>query len=525
MIDERAVGAAYEKLRRYKSDKKSVDERTIDAEEWWKRRHESGRGSGSAWLFNSVANKHADAMDQMPEAVILPREESDRETAEVLSKVIPCVLELSDLEEVYSAVWYDKLKYGTGCYGVVWDPSASGGAGEIRIMSVDVLNLFWEGGIGDIQKSPSVFHVELRDNEELKEEYPVLKEVLSSPDFRPSEYLFDDAVDVSDKSAVVDWYYKIKKDGRDVVHLCKFCCGKILFASENGEGYSEGFYAHGKYPFVFDRLYPVKGSPCGFGFIDIMKGTQRQIDQLGDSILENARMASKVRYFVRGDGSINEEEFADWSKPLVHVAGSRLGEDSLRQIVVSPLDDLYVSIMNGKISELKETTGNRDFTQGGTTGGITAASAIAALQEAGSKLSRDMIKGSYSAFSKVVSLVIELMREFYDEPRYFRITGEGGYSFVTFDSSTLSRRPVEVFGVGVGERLPVFDIRVSAVKQTPFAKASQNELAKEFFAMGFFDPGRRDEAVACLSMMDIEGKDALMARLLDSPLPPVGTGS
>ena len=43
---------------------------------------------------------------------------------------------------------------------------------------------------------------------------------------------------------------------------------------------------------------------------------------------------------------------------------------------------------------------------------MTAASAIAALQEAGSKLSRDMIKDSYNAHAQVVLLVIELVRQF-----------------------------------------------------------------------------------------------------------------
>ena len=60
---------------------------------------------------------------------------------------------------------------------------------------------------------------------------------------------------------------------------------------------------------------------------------------------------------------------------------------------------------------------------GGTASGVTAATAIAALQEAGGKLSRNMIDDGYEAFSDVVTLVIELIRQFYQLPRQFRLLG------------------------------------------------------------------------------------------------------
>ena len=519
-IGETEIGRALEILQKYKIGKAGLESRIIQNEEGWTMRYsseESGEGfkKGSAWLFNSIANKHADAMDNFPEPCILPREKSDVKAAKELSSIIPVILDQNRFDEVYSRVWYDKLKYGTGCYGVFWNPEMCGGLGDVEIVPVDLLNLFWESGISDIQKSRNLFHVELWDNDILEEKYPFLKGKLSNPTFECSKYLYDDTVDTSGKSAVIDWYYKKNMGGRSVLHLCKFCAGNILFASENEAGYEGGFYAHGKYPFFLDSLYPVQGTPCGFGFVDIMKEPQAQIDALNEAIMKSARMASTVRYFIRNDGSVNEEEFADWSAPLVHVQGSKLGDDSLKQIVVAPLSSLYVSIMNNKVEELKETSGNRDFNQGGTTGGITAASAIAALQEAGNKLSRDMINRSYSVYSSIVSLVVELIREFYDTPRFFRILGENGaFEFISYvNSGIVSQGQGEAFGVDLGSRLPIFDVSVKAQKQAPFAKVSQNELAKEFFGMGFFNPEMAPQALLCMSMMEFEGKDELMQKI------------
>jgi len=401
---------------------------------------------------------------------------------------------------------------------VFWDAMASEGRGEVAIEKIDVLNLFWEGGVDDIQKSENVFYTKLWDNEKIKEMYPHVENLGSSPTFDGAKYLSDETQDTEDKSVVVDWYYKRRVDGREVLHLCKFCAGELLFASENDERYRYGIYDHARYPFFLDKLYTMQGTPCGFGLVDAMKNTQSQIDRLSSAIVKNAELTAAVRYFIRTDGSVNEEEFADFTKPFVHVQGSRLGEDSLRQIKVQSLDSLAVNILADKINELKETAGNRDFSQGGVTGGITAASAIAALQEAGNKLSRDMIAGSYRVFRDVVLTIIELIRQFYTVPRVFRILGEdGSYSFVNYSSSAIARRPAEAMGYSFGYFEPVFDVSVSAEKRSPFARVTQNELAKEFFAMGLLSPSRREEAVMCISMMDFEGKELLLKKLSEAP--------
>ena len=146
---------------------------------------------------------------------------------------------------------------------------------------------------------------------------------------------------------------------------------------------------------------------------------------------------------------------------------------------------------------------------------MTAASAIAALQEAGSKLSRDMLKSAYRAFARQCYLIIELMRQFYDEQRVFRITGQRGESeFVPFSAQGLRAKPMPaVGGVELGSREPVFDIVVSAAKKSTFSRLSQNETAKECYKLGFFDPANADAALAALEMMDFEGVEKVRARV------------
>jgi hypothetical protein len=523
VIGKEQIHQAQLTLQKYKEGKANLERRIIDNEQWYKLRHwecmrdkKSEVQPTSAWLFNCIANKHADAMDNFPSPNILPREEGDKAEAEMLSSIIPVILDQDDFEQTYSDVQNYKLKGGTGVYGVFWDNTKLNGLGDISIKKIDLLNIFWESGIMDIQKSKNVFHVELADNEYLISSYPQLNGKLGSSVMDVAKYIYDDNVDTSNKSIVVDWYYKKNINGRTVLHYVKYVNDEVLYATENDPAYADrGWYDHGLYPFIFDPLFQVEGTPTGFGYIDIGKDSQAYIDRGNQAIMQNMLANAKPRHFIRSDGAVNESEYADLSKDFIHVDGN-LGSDSILPVQGKPLNNIYLSILNGKIDELKETTGNRDISTGGTTSGVTAASAIAAMQEAGSKLSRDNNKASYRAFRKLILHVIELIRQFYDLPRCFRIIGENGAArFVQYSNAGIlpqAQGGIEM-GVDMGYRLPLFDVEVTAQKQSPYSKMSQNELALQFYSAGFFNPQMADQALTCLDMMDFDRKQFIMQKI------------
>ena len=522
VIGAKEIAEADVILRKYKQGKANLENKIVNNEQWYKLRHwECMRVETediqptSAWLFNCIANKHADAMDNFPSPNILPREEGDKAEAEMLTSIIPVILDQNDFEQTYSDVQNYKLKVGTGVYGVFWDNSKLNGLGDVSVRKIDIINLFWESGIMDIQKSRNVFHVELADNDLLMQSYPQLINKLSTPTLDVTKYIYDDTVDTNNKSIVVDWYYKKNVGGKNILHYCKYCNGVVLYASENDPNLAErGWYDHGLYPFVFDTLFPVEGTPTGFGYIDVGKDAQSYIDRGNQAIMKNMLANAAPRHFIRNDGSVNEAEYADITKDFIHVDG-QLGQDSILPVEGKPLSNIYVEVLNNKIDELKETTGNRDISTGGTTSGVTAASAIAAMQEAGSKLSRDNNKASYRAFRKICLMIIELIRQFYDMPRCFRIMGDNGaMRFVQYSNQgILPQMQGNDFGMDMGFRLPLFDIEITAQKQSPYSKMSQNELALQFFGQGFFAPQNADMALACLDMMDFDRKQFVMQRI------------
>ena len=537
-IGQEDIKRAAELLAKYKQGKANLETRIVDDELWWELRHWEairGRQGGvsaakrdaqgnpppdgprtpepsSAWLFNAILNKHADAMDNYPEPVVLPRERSDEESARTLSAVLPVILETNDYEQTYSDNWWEKLKHGTAAYGVFWDPGKENGLGDVTIQQIDLLKLFWEPGVTDIQKSRNLFIIDLVDEDLLEQQYPQLNGRLKGSAVDVKQYVYDDTVDTSGKSVVVDWYYKVKSpSGKTLLHYVKFVGDQLLYASENDPSYRErGFYDHGKYPVVLDVMFPEKGTPVGFGYVAICKDPQLYIDKLSGNILENAMMTTKKRFFASTATNINREQFMDWNEPIVDVEGE-ISDARIKEIVTQPLDDIYVTVAQMKIEEMKDTAANRDVNSGGAGSGVTAAAAIAALQEAGNKASRDMISASYRAHTAITALCVELIRQFYDVTRSFRITGPnlpGGYDFVELNNLKLQDQPAAVGSDGQTlYRKPVFDLKIKAQKKNPFSRAEQNQRAQDLYSMGFFNPELAQESLGALDMMEFEGID------------------
>ena len=520
VIGEDEIHEAVAILQKYKAGKKNFETRIKDDELWWELRHwEAIRKkheqiispkSTSAWLFNALDNKHADAMDNYPEPIVLPRERSDEHSAEVLTSILPVVMEYNDFETTYDLNWWEKLKHGTAVYGVFWSSQKENGLGDIDIQKIDLLSLYWEPGVTDIQKSRNLFIVGLVDTDILETMYPEYEGRLKGGEIDVAEYLYDDDVDTDEKSVVIDWYYKVTDEsGQTILHYCKFCNDCVLYASENDPEYAQrGVYDHGEYPIVLDVMYPEKGTPCGFGDIAICKDPQMYIDQLSTNILELSMMDTRPRFFASESTAINEDEFLDWSKPIVHVAGE-LGEERLREIQVSPLNGIYMSVMEQKITEMKETASNRDANAGGNNN-LTAAAAISAVMEAGNKVSRSHINASYRAYSKICKLCIELMRQFYDETRVFRVLGEteAQYQFEEINNQMIGLQQTGIDAMGDPTfRLPIFDLKVKAQKRNPFSTMEANQRAQELYAMGFFNPEKAQESLPALEMMEFEGID------------------
>ena len=546
-IGAEEVRKASEILRKYKEGKARLEEKIIANEEFWKLRQWNYMNDGkddftpaTAWLWSCIQSRYSDAMDSYPTCNFQPRQGDDKAEAQKLSSIVPIILEQNRYEDVYSdIVWYT-LKHGGSVQGVFWDGTKHNGLGDIAIKKIDFINFFWEPGITDIQESQNIFNTELVSNNLLEQRYPQCIGKLGAKTITLAKYLYDDNVDTSDKSVVVDWYYHTYVGGKKTLQYVKYVNDIVLYATENEVIGKEkvtidpetgipltipleeplakrGLYDHALYPFVTMALYPIEGSICGYGLTDIGRDTQLQIDQLNKAITDNALEGASPRFFIRDDGTINIKEYSDKAKKFVKVEGN-IGEENIRPIDSKGLDSIYVNFLTQKIEELKYVTSNQDVNNGVAPSGITAASAIAALQESQGKNARSSNKAFHRAFRDICYQIVELIRQFYDIPRTFRIMPDGmaKEQFVQYSNQGLVPQPQMTMGTNMGLRIPEFDIDITSEKANPYKKMEINEMALSFYNAGFFNPQMTDQALACLNMMDFTKKEEVMQKIQEN---------
>ena len=526
VMDAERVQEGLATLMSYKASKSLFDQKVVDNYRWFRDQRTAPRvestdlkiPQGSAWAFNAIANKHADAMDAYPEATFLPVEESDSDTADMLNTVVPALLSRSNWHKNYSDGWWEKLIAGSACYACLFDKDKDG-IGEIVLNQVPILNVFWEPGVRDIQEGENFFNVRLVNNDLLCRDFPIMKGNTGTSGL-VLEYANDvTGNDQQNKTEVVDWYYKVKNSkGQIVIQYCQFANGICLYSSEDAKDengnyrYREtGYYQGGLFPFVIDNDYNEMGTPYGFSDLDLMRPTQIRINELQAAITQSAMMSAEPRYFMNKNGKINVKDFADWKKPIIIVDGLQDLSQQLQKIPTPSVPAGATNLLQAFIVELKETAGNRDFNAGGTTGGVTAASAINSLIQEGNKLSRDKNQASYNCFKHLCRMIIDRMRQFYTMPRIFRIVApNGAMEWRRFDNSTLVPMQTKMEDGSIMERVPDFDITVEASKHSPFSRMQQNELMLQLYHEGVFNPQNADQAQMLLSGMVFDGKEQIV---------------
>lgn len=500
------VQKAREAFETYRRDKEPLMARIRDNERFYKRscNHMSYRldevmTCDTPLIFSAIENARADAIDNYPSVNILERDPDGTRAAELLTKIIPAQLEISEFKRAYKENIRSKLKYGTAVYGVFFD-SASG---NIDIKSIDIADIYLDMNVSDVQDSRFLFICAAVENDMLRERYPQFADIF---DGNCEAETADGTRELYDRSRVVDCYYK-KADGS--VHMFKLCRDTVIAATEDMDGYGRGLYNHDLFPVVFDVLYPSENSPFGFGMLDVGKATQIAINKLDSAITENIMCGAKPRYLAKRNGGIDEDEFRDMSKNIVHYEGET---DALVAVGSNILSESALVHRERKKDELKELLANRDFQQGSTYGGVTAASAIEALRQTGEKRTRAIISDTYDAYKRMIYMIIELMRQFYSERRVYRVTDDlGQKTFAALESSMMYKKSWNEGGVELSRIM--FDIDIVPQREDPYSRETANGTIMTLYNSGMLAPENAAMAVTALKNMQFDGKERLIADL------------
>jgi hypothetical protein len=446
-------------------------------------------------IQSTVENIAADLMDALPEAVISPETPEDLTAARVVEAVIRQNHDAACYEREYRRLTHDILVGGYMVQEVGYDPALNNGLGGAFIRHADNRGVLFDPLCTDIQDGRAVFKFAVRTREWLKERFP---EYDGDFDGYARQDVAEDALLTADRTKtalLIEYWWREydEKAGRTRVHMAQLAGNRVL--SDSRELKPQGYFAHGQYPFLVTPLFTRKGSPLGYGIVDLFGAQQLFADKLDQIVLKNALMASHNKLLVTGASGFDADDLRDWAKQ-VHV-GEQL--NGVSWFATPPLPGYILQYVRALQESIKEESGANDFSRGNTAGGITAASAIAALQEMSGKRARMAIRQMHEAYRDAVRMEIEVEREFNLLPRSVSVTVDGEERRYTFDGDMLERSLPD------GRSLPVeFAISIKVQKQNRFSVISQNELVLQMLKLGVLQP---DQAV---ELMHFEGKELIL---------------
>lgn len=374
--EERFVQKAYELFDEFYKETLDFRLKCIENEEFYRSNHWHNVAKKepdepqpvTPVLFSTLENVLSDVMDSFPEAIILPQEEQDDVFAKELGDIVRYVLKRRKYRSVYRKKSRSLLKKGAAVQEVFWDDALYNGLGDVNIREWDILNFLWDPKYENFQEGRACFKFGFYEKEWFEQRYPEKTPLFRQDGYTRQGYMGE--THPQDDMMIMEYWYKTYdgESGRQAVHMAKLAGHVLLECSE--KELPNGVYAHGKYPFLLEALYPMAGQPVGLSLIDIFKNLQLYADKLDQIILKNTLMSGKLKLLINKNADVDEEALCDWSREVVRAG--RVDDAAVRWFQPAPLNPYVMAHFNSKIDSIKEESGQNMFVRGEGGKGVTA---------------------------------------------------------------------------------------------------------------------------------------------------------
>lgn len=512
MDDQELLQQAYGRLRIWREGCKEMHERAKESRQiilLQDPRQDEGRKVDKPTiqlqtLKSTFNNCVADQMDNMPEALMVPETKDLTGVADDLTDIVRFILNENNYEAVHRRRVEDFFCTGTAVTQIAWDRDMDHGRGNVAVLRWPVEAFLWDPAAESIQDARALFKVSWHPMSWYEQHYPDKREAMGSDETIFSDLGVPDSQEGSQpgdesKAMLVEYWYRLydAQKRRYTINVAYLAGGVLLEKAEN-------VYQHGMYPFVVDAFTPIEGLPVGDGMVQELAPMMRYINRYASYIDMNLRMASKGRLLVDRAAGLDKEALLDWETDVIE--GDRIDASAIQWLQTTPFTSMVTGQMLQLQNDIKQDSGQNQFTRGETAGGVTAASAISALQEAGGKMTRMRTNALNSGFREIVEQVMWLISQFYDKKRALYVTGHKDGSEREVDAS-----PEHLFGKRDKGTLPPppYTVQVQVQRRNPLRQQAQNELFMQAYSMSA-QAGQIFPLSVLFELLQVDGKDKIL---------------
>lgn len=461
-------------------------------------------------LKSTFNNCVADQMDNMPEALMLPETKELEEVAEDLTDVVRFVMARNNYETLHRRRVEDCFCTGTAVTQVAWDKDMDGGKGNVAVIRWPIEAFLWDPAAENIQDARAIFKVSWHPLSWYEQHYPDQFNDIGSDWSEysglgvPEKQEMDQPGD-EDRAMLLEYWYRLydSKKRRYTINVAYLAGGVLL------EDFKD-VYKHGMYPFVLDVYTPIEGLPVGDGLIQECVPMMRYINRYASYIDTNLRMSSKGRLLVDRAAGIDKDALLDWETDVVE--GDRIDASALQWMQNQPFTGAATQQMLQLQTDIKQDSGQNQFTRGETAGGVTAASAISALQEAGGKITRLRANVLNQGYKFIVEQVMWLINQFYDSKRVLFITGR---EEDPGKRKQVDANPERLFGSkpkGGALPPPPYTVQVQIQRRNPLRQQAQNELFMQAYSMAA-QAGAPFPLSVLFRLLHVDGKERILPEI------------
>lgn len=436
-----------------------------------------------------VRTEMARVLSNKPNASVVPAstEEEDLFAAQAGEQIWECMYAGKQLLKTFgrSAFWL--VTCGSSFMKMWWDPNAwdevSKADGSVVYAPVSPFHLYVPDLMEpEIENQPYVFNVYTKTVDWVRSTYKIdaVPSVASKNDpLENAMFVFGTNEAVPDSCLVIEAWFK--PGGHPLFPEG----GYVTLVDEKVVDIRFGqFYEHRQYPFIkFDNI--PTGMFYGESVVTDLLDPQREYNRTRNQINDSKNRMAKPQ-LVAPKGSVDPSRIT--SEPGL-VIEYKPGLAPPQPLPLQGLPSYVTQELQNILMDIEDISSQHAVSRGGTTSGVTAATAINFMQERDDALMTTTYQSIEFGWEKIAKQTLALIVQFWDEPRMVTVTGiDHSYDVITLKGTELKAGT---------------DIRMEAGSALPVSKAAKQALLMDLMKMGLVPPDKG------LSLMEMGGIDKL----------------